>query len=481
MAGNQHWGHATSKDLYHWENQQIAIYATEDSQIFSGSAIIDVNNTSGFFPNQTNGVVAIYTLNTQYEQVQEIAYSIDGGYTFTKYSGNPVLVSNYTTNQFRDPHVAWYDSTSQWVMVVSYAQDFVLGIFTSPDLKNWTHGSNFSHHGLLGLQYECPNLVEIPVEETDETMYVLVISINPGAPVGGSITQYFPGTFNGTHFTPVDSAARIADFGKDNYAGQFFNNIPANEDQIFMAWSSNWQYSQEVPTGPLEGWRSAMSLPRRTRLANVTRTGWDWINEPYDLTPLFDVALANNSNIGNSSVLLDYSSVSSGAVYFQCKVTNLPNSSYTQGTMNFTFSSSMTRESVAGGFFFGGDTPFWLSRGKILGFGETNPFFTDKFSVANPINSEGTFMLEGVIDRSILEVFLDGGRSSATTTFFPEGMLDTLEIRTAGLNEGVNVSVMVWGLKSAWAEMASPDGTVYGNVTVANGTQAMPREMGRQV
>ena len=84
VAGNQHWGHATSQDLYTWENQQIAIYAMEDSQIFSGSAVIDTNNTSGFFPNQTNGVVAIYAVNTQYSQVQEIAYSYDGGFTFIK-------------------------------------------------------------------------------------------------------------------------------------------------------------------------------------------------------------------------------------------------------------------------------------------------------------------------------------------------------------------------------------------------------------
>jgi len=139
-------------------------------------------------------------------------------------------------------------------MVVSYAQDFVIGIFTSPDLKTWTHASNFSHHGLLGLQYECPNLVSIPVAGSDESMYVLAISINPGAPLGGSITQYFPGSFNGTHFTPVDNAARIADFGKDNYAGQFFYDISDNQDPVFIAWSSNWQYCQEVPTGESEGW-----------------------------------------------------------------------------------------------------------------------------------------------------------------------------------------------------------------------------------
>jgi len=240
VAGNQHWGHATSQDLYTWENQQIAIYATENSQIFSGSAVTDTNNTSGFFPNQTNGVIAIYTLNTQYSQVQEIAYSYDGGFTFIKYANNPVLVLDPTSTQFRDPKVIRYGDS--WAMVVSYAQEFVIGIFTSPDLKNWTHASNFSHHGLLGLQYECPNLVQMPVEGSD-AMWVLAISINPGAPLGGSITQYFPGDFNGTHFTPVDDAARIADFGKDNYAGQFFYGLPETEEQVFIAWASNWEYS----------------------------------------------------------------------------------------------------------------------------------------------------------------------------------------------------------------------------------------------
>lgn len=116
VAGNQHWGHATSKDLYTWENQQIAIFATENAQIFSGSAVIDVNNTSGFFPNQTNGVIAIYTLNTRQEQTQDIAYSFDGGYTFEIYDQNPVL--SIGSNQFRDPKVIWYED--HWVMVLAY-------------------------------------------------------------------------------------------------------------------------------------------------------------------------------------------------------------------------------------------------------------------------------------------------------------------------------------------------------------------------
>lgn len=474
VAGNQHWGHATSKDLYTWENQKIAIFATENSQIFSGSAVIDVNNTSGFFPNQTNGVVAIYTLNTATEQSQEIAYSFDNGYTFTNYSSNPVLRASPPSNQFRDPKVIRYGDS--WVMVLAYSQEFAIGIFTSQDLKTWTHASNFTHQGLLGLQYECPNLVSMPVRGGD-SMWLLAISINPGAPLGGSITEYFPGEFNGTHFTAVDGAARLTDFAKDNYAGQFFYGVPETEDPVFIAWSSNWEYGQQTPTGELEGWRSVTGVPRRSYLVkNATRTGWALISTPYDLTPIIETQLAANASLGNGTILVDYSSVQSGAVYFQVNVTNIPTGS--QGTLNFTFSASSTRESIRGGFFFGGDNPFWLSRRNILGFGETNPFMTDKFSVGNPINADGTFTLEGIIDRSIIEVFLDGGRNSATSVFYPEGVLDTMELRSAGLGANVTVSAAVWGLKSTWAGQASADGIVYGNVTTAsNSTQVVRKRM----
>ncbi|KAL8823844.1 MAG: hypothetical protein Q9191_005501 [Dirinaria sp. TL-2023a] len=482
VAGNQHWGHATSQDLYHWENQPIAIYpGAEGEGIFSGSAVIDVNNTSGFFPDQDNGVVAIYTLNTAEEEVQEIAYSHDGGYTFTKYSGNPVISINST--QFRDPKVIWHSETSSWVMVVSYAQDFVIGIYTSPNLKNWTHASNFSHHGLLGLQYECPNLVPIPMLSNASiadplnpsnfastgSMYLLAISINPGAPLGGSITQYFPGTFNGTVFTPVDSAARIADFGKDNYAGQWFYGIPPTEPQISIGWASSWQYAQVVPTGQLEGFRSVMSLPRQNVLANTTRGPYQLVSFPFDLTPLYTTSAGSslaNSTAANSSLLYDYSTtVPSGALYFSLNATGIP-AVNASGTANFTFLSSVSGESLRGGFFFGGDTPFWIDRGYIRGF--DNPFLTDKFSVTNLIDpNTHTFRLDVVIDRSILEVFLDGGVRSATTTFFPQAPLDTLMISTGGLNTGVGVSVEVWGLKSAWAAEEGTNGTVRGNVTMA--------------
>ncbi|MCJ1427421.1 hypothetical protein MMC29_005324 [Sticta canariensis] len=476
VAGNQHWGHATSKDLYHWENQPIAIFpGAKGEGIFSGSAVIDSNNTSGFFPDQKDGVVAIYTLNTAKEETQEIAYSKDGGYTFTKYSKNPVISINST--QFRDPKVLWHAETEKWAMVVSYAQEFVIGIYTSPNLKEWTHASNFSHHGLFGLQYECPNLVALPLLKNvsiespldasnfaSTDMYVLTISINPGAPLGGSITEYFPGNFNGTHFTPVDDGARIADFGKDNYAGQFFYGIPSTSPQVSIAWASNWQYSQIVPTGPLENYRSSMSLPRQNVLANTARGPYTLVSLPYDLSPLYTSksSLANTTT-ANASLLYDYSStVPSGALYFSIVVSDIPLAD-TTGTANFTFLSSVTGESIRGGFYFGGDTPFFINRGYIRGF--DNPFFTDKFSTNNLINTEThAFKLEGVIDRSILEVFLDNGLRSATTTFFAEGSLDTVIISTGGLNPGVKVKAGLWGLKSTWASQENANGKVEGNV-----------------
>lgn len=457
VAGNQHWGHATSQDLYHWQNQKIAIFATEDAQIFSGSVVIDSRDTTGFFPDQTNGVVAIYTLNTKEKQTQEIAISHDGGYTFQRFDKNPVIDS--TSTQFRDPKVIWYEN--HWVMVVAHSQEFVISIYTSWNLISWTHASNFSHHGLLGLQYECPNLVSMPMEGSDSPMYVMTISINPGAPLGGSIMQYFPGTFNGTHFEAVDAATRISDFGKDNYAGQFFYGLPETEDQVLIAWASNWQYCEVVPTGDLEDWRSSMSLPRKTRLANVTRLGYDLISAPYNLPALSPSVVVLNGNFGNGTYTYDYSADPSGALYFQVNVTCLPTDGSATGTLNFTFQATSTKESISGGYYFGRDTPFWLDRGGIDGF--DNPFFTDKFSTNALTKPDGIFMLEGVIDRTILEVFLNGGQSSATTTFFPNGPLSLLTITAAELNENLGVSLGVWVLKSAWADQASSDGIVYGN------------------
>ncbi|KAI1182488.1 glycoside hydrolase family 32 protein, partial [Nemania serpens] len=475
VAGNQHWGHATSTDLYHWVNQPIALFPPEETvYVFSGSAVVDVNNTSGFFPDQDNGVVAMFTLARYYEngtagpQTQNIAYSRDGGYTFQYHEENPVIDS--ASSQFRDPKVFRYQD--RWVVAVAYAQEFVIGLWTSPDLKNWTFASNFSRHGLLGAQYECPNLVQMPVRDANGTVtdekFVLAISIQPGAPLGGSITEYFIGDFNRTHFTPLDAATRLTDFAKDNYAAQFFSGIPGSQNQVNIGWASNWQYAQQVPTGDLEGWRSTMTAPRTKYLKEAPRIGLVMVEEPYDLFPVLDTQLHSSTPESGTNIALDYSSVESGALYLDVNVTNINTTQLTAySTLNISLASPASGEILQSGFYFGGDNPFFISRGGIRGF--DNIFFTDKFSTADVYTNNGSgdlasWSLRAVIDRSIFEVFVDRGIHAGTVVFYPTQPLTALNV-AANLPEGAHVSVDIWSLKSAWAEFEDEQGTVLGNVT----------------
>jgi beta-fructofuranosidase len=488
VAGNQHWGHATSPDLYHWSNQAIALFPPEERvYVFSGSAVVDVNNTSGFFPSQDNGVVAMFTLaryfldGTAGPQTQNIAFSRDGGYSFDHYSGNPVIDS--MSDQFRDPKVLRYGD--RWVVVVAHAQEFVVGIWTSTDLKEWTFASNFTRHGFLGAQYECPNLVKMPVRDADtgaviDEKYVLAISIQPGAPLGGSITEYFVGDFNGTHFVPSDSVTRLTDFAKDNYAAQFFYGVPDGQNQINIGWASNWQYAQQVPTGNLEGWRSAMTAPRVNYLIEAPRIGMVIVDELYDLSPILDKQL-HGSTLGNGTVALDYSEVESGALYVEVNVTNINTTQLTAySTLNLTFSSPASGEMLQSGFYFGGDTPFFINRGGIRGF--DNVFFTDKFSTSDIYSSSGggtlaSWNMKAIIDRSIFEVFVDRGIHAATVVFYPAQPLTALNLAVRDLPAGARVSVDIWSLKGAWAEFEDEQGTVLGNVTDSSDSAAARRSM----
>ena len=209
-----------------------------------------------------------------------------------------------------------------------------------------------------------------------------------------------------------------------------------------------------------------MTLPRQNVLANTTRGPYTLMQLPSDLSPL-QTPLTNTTKLANSSLLYDYSrDVPSGALSFNMTITNIPLAN-TTGTANFTFLSSVTGESIRGGFFLGGDTPFFLNRGYVNGFDRSNPFFTDKFPVNNLINPDTqTWRITVVIDRSILEVFLDNGLRCGTMTFFPEGQLDTLIVASSNVNPGVNVAVNVYGLQSAWASYEGVNGTVSGNTTM---------------
>ena len=275
--GPMHWGHATSKDMITWEEQPIALFPDEKGYIFSGSAVVDENNTSGFGKDGKTPVIAIFTYHDpvgekegrEDYQSQAIAYSLDEGKTWTKYKGNPVI-PNPGIKDFRDPKVIWDDINKQWLMALATKEKTLL--YTSQDLKEWEKLSEFgektgAHNGV----WECPDLFPMQVEGSNEQKWVLIQSLNPGGYNGGSGTQYFVGDFDGKNFEPVAGMEALEekhpfwiDFGRDNYAGVTWSNIPDEDGRhLFLGWMSNWLYAEKVPT---ETWRSSMTVARELKL-----------------------------------------------------------------------------------------------------------------------------------------------------------------------------------------------------------------------
>ena len=254
---NMTWGHSTSRDLIHWEAQPIAIAPDALGSIFSGSCVVDKDNTAGF---GKNAIIAYYT-SAGDSQTQSMAYSTDNGRTFTKYSGNPVLTA--AVPDFRDPHLFWHEPTRRWIMILAVGQE--MQIFSSANLKQWTMESRFgAEFGGHGGVWECPDLFQLPVRGTGQQKWVLVCNINPGGPFGGSATQYFVGDFDGHRFT-CESSPKVTkwlDYGKDHYATVTFDNAP-NGRRVAIAWMSNWQYANEWP---VKQFRSANSIARELDL-----------------------------------------------------------------------------------------------------------------------------------------------------------------------------------------------------------------------
>lgn len=252
---NMTWGHSTSKDLLHWKHEPLAIEGDANGAIFSGSCVIDKENTAGF---GKNAVVAFYTTAAE-SQTQSMAYSLDGGMTFTKYVGNPIMVDEIP--DFRDPKVWWNEQTNEWNMALACGQE--MRFYGSSNLKDWTFLSAFGEGvGCHAGVWECPDLMRVPVRGTEDYKWVLLCNINPGGPFGGSATQYFVGDWDGKQFTPVHENGEVLtkwmDYGKDHYATVSFAHAPQNRNTV-MVWMSNWQYANDVPTMQF---RSANALPR---------------------------------------------------------------------------------------------------------------------------------------------------------------------------------------------------------------------------
>ncbi len=278
------WGHATSTDLVRWTEQPLAIAADDHEHVFSGSVVVDHANTSGFAHGDRAPLVALYTSAYQAlsphagYQAQSIAVSIDGGYTWTKYAGNPVL--DRGSSDFRDPKVFRYDDghRSYWVMVAVEARRHEVVLYRSDNLLDWDHLSTFGPANATGGVWECPDLFELPIDGDDaRTRWVLTVNLVPGGPSGGSAGQYFIGRFDGATFVPDSPtspgvpaddprlhALDWLDWGRDYYAAVSFDNTPGR--RLAIGWMCNWQYAAELPTHP---WHSSMTLPRELALTTV--------------------------------------------------------------------------------------------------------------------------------------------------------------------------------------------------------------------
>lgn len=273
--GNMHWGHATSDDLVHWAHRPVAIPAgsRDHSYVFSGGAVVDFNNSSGLqLDSDLPVLIAFYTHSGDKgeNQRQSISFSRDGGTSWQDYAENPVI-ENPGIKDFRDPKVFWDAPRNQWVMSLAAGQEILF--YVSRNLLDWQRSGRFGetegcHRGV----WECPDLFPLTSDE-GAVRYVLVVSINPGGPNGGSATQYFVGDFDGQTFIPCQHASRWLDWGPDNYAGVTWESAPGQLDRrLFIGWMNNWQYANQVPTYP---WRGQMTQVRELSL--LWREGQYWV------------------------------------------------------------------------------------------------------------------------------------------------------------------------------------------------------------
>ncbi len=264
--GHMSWGHAISRDLVHWQHLPIALHDEYGVMAFSGSAVFDAKNTSGFGEGGRAPLVAIYTGHGHGRQTQDLAFSNDRGRTWTKFAGNPVLDLNKA--DFRDPKVFWHDATSRWIMVVSLAVEKRLQFYASSNLKEWTLLSEFGPAGVKEKpNWECPDLFELKIEnEPGKTAWVLEADMGSGAVAGGSGGEYFVGRFDGRSFQSDANESQWVDYGRDFYAPVSWSNIPRDDGRrLWIGWMNNW----ETALNPTSPWRSAMSLPRELSLRRI--------------------------------------------------------------------------------------------------------------------------------------------------------------------------------------------------------------------
>ena len=411
--GNMSWGHAISKDLVNWQHLPVAIAPDALGTIFSGSAVVDTDNTAGF---GAGAIIAIYTQNSD-RQVQSIAYSTDNGRTFTKYENNPVLTSE--ARDFRDPKVFWHKETRRWIMILAVGQE--MQIFSSPNLKDWTYESSFGEgQGAHGGVWECPDLFELPVEGTNDKKWVLLCNLNPGGPFGGSATQYFVGTFNGKEFVNESpSKTKWMDWGKDHYATVTWSDAPDNR-RIAIAWMSNWQYANDVPTSQ---YRSPNSVPRDLGLFTVGGETYLQSAPSPELQKLRDISKKRSFRVNGTRTVKEMIPVNEGAYEIELSIKNvhadvigfrLYNDKGEEVDMQYDMKENR----------------FSMDRCKSgdVGFNENFPALT--WTAVESGKNE--LKLHLFVDKSSVEAFGDGGRFAMTNQVFPSEPYNHIDFYSKG-------------------------------------------------
>ena len=276
---NMSWGHAVSTDLLHWRELEVAIPIEAGVEAFSGGAVVDWRNSSGFGLGDAPPLVAAFTGHHtgKHLQDQRLAFSNDHGRTWTRYSSNPVL--DIGESDFRDPKVFWHAATGRWVMLLVLAHEFKIQFYSSSDLKTWEFLSDFGPAGSSAGIWEVPELLELPIAGSSESRWMLKVDLGAGGPCGGSAGQYFIGQFDGTRFTAdpasLETAPNWINGGKDFYAAVAWSDAPDGQI-VWIGWMNNWQYASQLPTSP---WRGAMTLPRTLELRR-TASGHRLVQRP---------------------------------------------------------------------------------------------------------------------------------------------------------------------------------------------------------
>ena len=437
--GHMSWGHAVSGDMVHWKNLPVALPEKDRYMIYSGSVVVDWQNTSGLCwssdAKDPSCMIAIFTAAGKDRQAQHLAVSNDHGRSWREYLGNPV--ADLKAPDFRDPKVFWYEPAKKWVMVAALADERIIKILDSPDLKSWKVRSSFGPAGTTEGQFECPDLLQLPVEGTNEKKWVLIVNRNPTAPAGGTGTRYFIGTFDGTKFNDETGSRELwADYGKDFYATNSFANLPGGH-AVWMGWIGNWQYANVEPTSP---WRGQQSFPRMLTLKKFS-DGLRLVQTPIEQMeslrgPLFHLS---GQNIVDANLQIDRNHIG-GDLYEMEVVLNAAEAT----RIGMRLRKSAKEETLVGYTPASGE--IFVDRTKS---GETS--FSKDFparSVAT-VTKGAKVKLHIFVDRSCIQIFVNDGEATLTNLVYPSPQSTAIEFYSSG-SEGVVESLSFWPLSSIW-------------------------------